>query len=92
MRPEVVELMPLAPNESVITLAKQLLEGAETGQIQALAAAWESIDTQVGRQAFTESRGGGTWALVGGIAMLQANVIEALREDSSVAGDEDDPG
>ena len=87
MKPVVLELSPLAPDEKVVALARDLLEGAESGKIQALAAAWEALDPDHGRSAYSESRGDGTWTLVGGLAMLQSDVINALRDAARAEGE-----
>ena len=89
MKPDVLELKPSEPNDSVVKLTKKLLEGAESGKIRALSVAWEVMNPERGRETFYESSGGGTWALLGGLSMLQSDVIEALREPSRIAGEED---
>ena len=91
---EMLEVKPPPPNERLVALARDLLEGARSGRIQNLAAVWGDIDPEVGRTTLCEVCRGGivsdlsVWAMLGGLEIAKHKLLSAICGESN-AGEGD---
>lgn len=89
MKPEVLELKPPEPNDKLVALARDLLEGAESGRIQNLVAVWSDLDPEEGRTSLVEVCRAATasdlsvWAILGGLDIAKDKVLSGIRDASS---------
>jgi len=69
------------PNPQLIAMLRQLLADARTGRLLSVAAVWDCIDPGTGRETSYMSRGKYGWALIGGIEVLKAELVQRILEE-----------